>query len=234
MRGFSLVELSIVLVILGLLTGGILAGQSLIAAAEMRKVTQQASKLHTAIYSFRDKYFALPGDMTNAFAFWGTATGCTNAAAYTVAAGCNGNGDGFIRDGILLGEDLRAFQFMALAGLIEGSYTGLAAVSGSTRQFGVNMPAAQMDNAGWWVNDLSTAQFGKNGNNLTFGREGTNFPTAAALSPEQLWNIDSKLDDGKPSSGRVGTMEVLPTCHNGTDYILTTTSIECIAIYWLQ
>ena len=69
--GFSLVELSIVLVILGLLTGGILAGQSLIRAAELRSVATESQRYMAALNSFRDKYFALPGDMANATAFWG-------------------------------------------------------------------------------------------------------------------------------------------------------------------
>ena len=66
---FSLVELSIVLVILGLLVGGVLSGQSLIRAAELRSVTTEYSRYTTAISSFRDKYFALPGDMSNATSF---------------------------------------------------------------------------------------------------------------------------------------------------------------------
>ena len=62
-RGFTLVELSIVLVILGLLVGGVLSGQSLIRAAELRAVSTEHSKFVTAMNSFRDKYFAAPGDM---------------------------------------------------------------------------------------------------------------------------------------------------------------------------
>ncbi|MBN9993879.1 prepilin-type N-terminal cleavage/methylation domain-containing protein, partial [Listeria monocytogenes] len=73
--GFSLIELSIVLVILGLLTGGILAGQSLIRAAELRSVGEEYQKNRTAVATFRDKYFAIPGDMTNATSFWGLAGG---------------------------------------------------------------------------------------------------------------------------------------------------------------
>lgn len=65
-NAFSLVELSIVLVILGLLVGGILAGQSLIRASELRAVTSEQARIVTAIQAFRDKYFALPGDMRNA------------------------------------------------------------------------------------------------------------------------------------------------------------------------
>ena len=70
-KAFSLVELSIVLVILGLLVGGILTGQSLIRAAELRSVTTEFSQYQTAVMTFRDKYFAIPGDMKNARDFWG-------------------------------------------------------------------------------------------------------------------------------------------------------------------
>jgi len=63
---FTLVELSIVLVILGLLVGGTLTGQSLIHAAELRSVVKDYEKYKTAMHVFEDKYFALPGDMTNA------------------------------------------------------------------------------------------------------------------------------------------------------------------------
>ena len=69
-KGFSLVELSIVLVILGLLVGGVLSGQSLIRAAELRAATQEYQRYYTATQTFRDKYFAIPGDFNNAQAFW--------------------------------------------------------------------------------------------------------------------------------------------------------------------
>jgi len=72
---FSLVELSIVLVILGLLTGGVLTGQNLIRAAELRAVTTEFNAYQTAANTFKDKYFAIPGDMTNATDFWGSAGG---------------------------------------------------------------------------------------------------------------------------------------------------------------
>ena len=89
-RAFSLVELSIVLVILGLLTGGILAGQSLIRAAELRSVTNEFQRYIVATQSFRDKYFAAPGDITDAHRFWTSAGGnganaaCQGAATSTL------------------------------------------------------------------------------------------------------------------------------------------------------
>ncbi len=72
-HGFSLVELSIVLVILGLLTGGILAGKSLMRASELRAVSTEYQRYLTAAQSFRGKYFELPGDFSKAQSFWGIA-----------------------------------------------------------------------------------------------------------------------------------------------------------------
>ncbi|MFZ4540565.1 MAG: pilus assembly FimT family protein [Rickettsiales bacterium] len=74
-RAFSLVELSIVLVILGLLVGGILSGQALIRASELRAVVTEYNRHAVDTKTFRDKYFALPGDMANATSFWGRVGG---------------------------------------------------------------------------------------------------------------------------------------------------------------
>lgn len=152
--GFSLVELSIVLVILGLLTGGILGGQALIRAAELRSLTVELERLSTATYSFRDKYFGMPGDITNATAFWGDqATGVNACPSPSTPDGspgtCNGNGDGQFSGGDL-GENLRALQQLALAGLIEGSYTGIPSASNNVQLAGENVVRARLPNAGIW------------------------------------------------------------------------------------
>jgi prepilin-type N-terminal cleavage/methylation domain-containing protein len=62
--GFTLVELSIVLVIIGLIVGGILVGRDLIRASEVRSSVSQLEKLDTAVNAFRLKYEALPGDIS--------------------------------------------------------------------------------------------------------------------------------------------------------------------------
>ena len=83
LRGFTLIELSIVLVIIGLIIGGVLVGRELIAAAEIRQQIGQIEKYNTAVSTFRLKYNCLPGD-------------CLNAANYGfVARGpYGGEGDG--------------------------------------------------------------------------------------------------------------------------------------------
>jgi len=110
-RAFSLVELSIVLVILGLLVGGVLSGKALIKSAETRKYLTDADSIRSAYNQFREKYMTLPGDMNNATQFWGpkTAVVCWSGIAgdYTEPTKtCNGNGNGIIEThiGYMLGN----------------------------------------------------------------------------------------------------------------------------------
>lgn len=62
-RGFTLIEMSIVLVVIGLIVGGVLVGQDLIRAAGVRATITQIEKYNTATNTFREKYGALPGDI---------------------------------------------------------------------------------------------------------------------------------------------------------------------------
>ena len=234
-KGFSLVELSIVLVILGLLTGGILAGQNLIRASELRSVVSQFRNIQTATMTFRDKYFALPGDFKDATKFWGVLAGtgddatCQGTAA-TATATCNGNGDGKVGQSstIFYDERFRVWQHLANAGLIEGSYTGVT--TGSVGSFelvsGENAPAAKMGQAFW---DMVTIGF--NGTPNQFDAPSTTFvnlrhddgtnQAKSPLLPEELWNIDTKLDDGRPGEGKVrthiGSSTVAPGCATTDD-----------------
>ncbi len=226
-HGFSLVELSIVLVILGLLTGGILAGQSLIRAAELRSVSTEAARFTTAAQTFRDKYFAVPGDFRDATRFWGrlvnNASCTTNSAtAVNTATGvCDGDGNGAVlwTNANAAGTANEMHQFwrqLAQAGLIEGTYTGIAgAVAGSDVEIGTNAPRSKLSNAGWGVgasNPGSTLCFfcgtslaaGMYGNYFTFGtRNAGNNPLNEVLKAEEAWNIDTKMDDGRPATGKV-------------------------------
>jgi prepilin-type N-terminal cleavage/methylation domain-containing protein len=67
-NGFTLIELSIVLVIIGLIVGGVLVGQNLIDAAAVRAQISQIEKYNTAANTFRGKYGYLPGDIPNPYA----------------------------------------------------------------------------------------------------------------------------------------------------------------------
>lgn len=218
-HGFSLVELSIVLVILGLLTGGILSGQALIRASELRSVSNDFSRYSAAVYTFRDKYFALPGDFRDATKFWGRtvnlASCATNSSAGVTTPGtCDGNGDnvfGISSGSGVSGEMWEFWNQLSRAGLIEGTYTGLAgSASWADAVLGSNVPAAKISSTGWStqttgsVGDGSFWTLGQNYNFMIFGSKSTSSLThGPALKPEEAWNIDTKMDDGRPAYGKI-------------------------------
>lgn len=216
-RGFSLVELSIVLVILGLLTGGILAGQSLIRASELRALTTESQQMVTSLHTFRDKYFALPGDMTNATSFWGKdSTYCNGqpGIANAVTGTCNGNGSGIwdtAGAGNVTDERFQAIRQLALAGLMNGSYTGITGAGGTHHCIAdVNCPRSKL-NQGMWGSAYGTTASADTfayavdyGNYLIVGAPIANSgPFGELLKPEEAWNIDTKMDDARPAYGRV-------------------------------
>lgn len=231
--GFSLVELSIVLVILGLLVGGILGGQSLIKAAETRSITVEYQQWQTVVNNFKIKYFTLPGDMKIATQFWDSAT-------------WNGNGDGQITTGENSSQDAELFLFwqhMALAGLITGDYTGLAGPLNTFHVIpGENAPVARYPSAGW----TATTREGGSGarynytykNAYLFGAATTSsLPQNPLLPPEVAWNVDTKFDDGKPGRGNIIAL-YYTGCANAsgnqdydTPYALNDTSVQC-ALYF--
>ena len=256
-NAFSLVELSIVLVILGLLTGGILGGQSLIRAAELRSVSTEAARYTTAVYSFRDKYMALPGDMPNATAFWGAAPDCSAQTA-SGASTCNGNGDGMLRWGGTNPERAEMFTFwqhLANAGIIEGNYTGVRGTPGgfpAASNPGINTPRSRLANGCWTIyNNIDNAVWNltslTNTNSLVMGALSVTGPghpdfcNQPIMKPEELWNIDTKMDDGRPGQGNIITYNTAKqaNCTTSNDpatsaYNLSFTSNDCAVVQLLR
>ncbi|MCE2926590.1 MAG: type II secretion system GspH family protein [Rickettsiales bacterium] len=112
--GFTLVELSIVLVIIGLITGGVLVGRDLIFAAQVRQQISQIESLDVATNTFKLKYNAIPGDIKNASELnLGTAGG----------PGDNGNGNGQLDVGAgSVLETHRFWHHLSRSNLINGTY----------------------------------------------------------------------------------------------------------------
>ncbi len=232
-HGFTLIELSIVLVIIGLIVGGVLVGQELIHSAELQTIITDENKYITAVNTFRLKYDGLPGDITNATGFWGTdPAGCPNLGPWTTAsqrATCNGDGDGLIESWGVGGntspafENYRAWQQLSDAGLIQGSYSGTPGPAGAIdAEPGVNVPAARMSITGeyeWmvfnassskptsaWLNVQYQTQYLLLSNNCW---QGTICHETAGymLGGQDGYRIDKKVDDGLPGTGSVLGMD---------------------------
>jgi prepilin-type N-terminal cleavage/methylation domain-containing protein len=252
-RGFSLIELSIVLVILGLLTGGILAGRSLIRASELRAVVTELQRYTTATNAFSDKYFSVPGDFRDATRFWGRygTTDCdTNwSAAISPTGGCDGNGDGIMgwcRSSQQTCEPQQYWRHLQLAGLIEGQYTGFSEPPYTTiavDRGGVNVPKSKLTNAIWGLAPITTGggvvpfPTVKERNGLTIGAEDFSWGVGAVFTPSEAWNIDVKLDDGKPAIGKVTSYDhascvnQLGTNNMDSTYKLDSSAISCYLLF---
>jgi len=110
-QGFTLVELSIVIIIIGLLIAGVTAGQSLIKLVRLNATITEFKKYELAFYVFTETYRHIPGDMPNASAFWSEAI--------------DGNGNGVIDSTEIVGpEVIESWQHLSLSGMITENYSG--------------------------------------------------------------------------------------------------------------
>ena len=255
-KGYTLLELSIVLVVIGLITGAIMGGRALIRGSEMRSISTDVSKYNAAIITFKDKYFGLPGDITNATTIWGAAHATPLNCATTQGTGtqtCNGDGDGIIASTTSVGdpvdnEHFRAWQHLFNAELIEGKYTGVASSGGTIDTTpGVNVPASKMSGGGFslvftgLVAASANEYDGDYGHTLIFGRDnGTIGTQGTILSTEEAWSLDKKIDDGRPAHGVVRSFKTggayAPTCASSTDpaaakYNFSDEDISCSLVF---
>ena len=119
--GFTLVEIAIVLVVIGLLLGGILKGQQLINSARVRNLADQNTSIQAAYYGFIDRFRNLPGDMLAKDA-------CANIGSDIDSAGCASNSSTIGGDGNgridTIGEASAVWAHLSVAGFLNGVYKG--------------------------------------------------------------------------------------------------------------
>ena len=198
--GFTLIELSIVLVIIGLILGGVVGGKVLIDQAELRRVQNNISQYQAATRVFKQKYAAMPGDMANATSYWPTAAG-------------NGNGNNHFEAADANAERYLAWQEMALAGIIPGKFSGSSDGAGTTVP-GVNVPMGNRNEVYFFhmVALAHCAQYTSNvdcsilSDVMRVASKVTNaypHPDDPAFSPGEAYSIDLKMDDGLPGRGKL-------------------------------
>jgi prepilin-type N-terminal cleavage/methylation domain-containing protein len=219
--GFTLVELAIVMIIIGLLIGGVLKGQQLITNAQITATVAQIKAIDAATTSFRDQYAGMAGDITNANT---RIANCTAAPCFTALTG---DGDGKIDNGAAAGitfgaappavsEQTQYWAQLAAAGLLTGLNPNAAATA---QAWGQDYPASKINGGGFDI--------GWNGGGLTLNKLQNTTATAPAeaghylalhgtanaivggaasdsfLTPNQAARIDTKVDDGQPNTGDI-------------------------------
>lgn len=255
-NAFSLIELSIVIVLLGLLIGGILLGKSLIRGSELKSVISELNRFDAATKVFREKFYAIPGDMPNATGFWGkdNANCAADSGTASDTGTCNGNGDGTLNmasAASATGEMFQLWRQLALAGMISGSFTGLAGPDSIwDAVFNENTPSSKLQNAGWFylnfTDQSGSAHFNGNvrwteydyGNALMFSTSAASITnTGSVLTPEEAWNIDKKTDDGMPNQGNLIAYP-WTTCTTATtktsyaaEYTVNDPQISCALVF---
>jgi prepilin-type N-terminal cleavage/methylation domain-containing protein len=198
-NGFTLVELSIVLVIIGLIVGGVVGGQSLIHSAMIGKITTDLHKYTTAIRTYEDAYDALPGDHIDAQDYFGT----------NCSAPCNGDGDGNIAGN----EIYYVWPHLGLAKVLNQQYSEGRDYMGRVEVEYPEGPVTGDEGETHYILQSFTTGHGIYQNHGTYlslvGPPSVNQPGAnrsqGALSPRDAAKIDKKMDDGIAYTGKLLT-----------------------------
>ncbi|MFM9966970.1 MAG: prepilin-type N-terminal cleavage/methylation domain-containing protein [Burkholderiales bacterium] len=186
--GFTLVEIAIVLVIIGLLLGGILKGQEMITQAKIKNLINDFNGLAAAMYSYQDRYRALPGDesTTQTKARWGaTAHGGNGNGTFvggTTPADDTYNFVSTAAPAAGTGETALFWMHLRLSGFVPGSTDTTAASSLLPPANSVNgLVGVQTSGMGFTSNIICTS----------------NLPDKIAIS------VDTQVDDGSSIRGQV-------------------------------
>jgi len=179
--GFTLVEIAIVLVIIGILLGGVLKGQELIENAKIKNVINDFNSIKTAYYSYLDRYKRLPGDDGPAATLTARGGSWTGMAA--------GNNNGVIEVAATQtftggGENDLFFRHLRAAGLITGNQADAGAAALPRNAYGGLIGLVNAANVLGYVQ-------------ATLHVCASNIPGKAAAA------IDNQLDNGAPNTGSV-------------------------------
>ncbi|PIR37321.1 MAG: hypothetical protein COV35_09500 [Alphaproteobacteria bacterium CG11_big_fil_rev_8_21_14_0_20_39_49] len=194
--GFSLVELSVSIVIIGFIMAAIVQGKNILDNAQIRSIISQFSEHQTSANSFKLKYLQYPGDFDEAVAHWDIGTNDIE----------DGNGDGkiqFVQGGVY--EGYRAWQHLTYARMTKANYLGTETTGAA--QLESDIPKSNQIGGFVFEHGLLAMT---SGNVIALGiplASTTTINLGSSLTAQQAFAIDNKSDGGNPSTGKVRSIE---------------------------
>ncbi len=235
---FSLIELSIVLIIIGLLIAGVTGGASLIKSSELRSVITESRTWSVSVNSFFNQFDNLPGDFDGAL---GDPVGGDGDGRIEYDNGTSTNNARY--------EGRNAWRHLSITNILDSSviyssYDNTIEVSDipttALSTFGNSIPSSKLGSAGWDFdyNTTSTHNVVVLTGNIAASTTATvdtlvngTVKTTGVLTPVDALSLDAKYDDGDPTTGSVQGVGVVGTantsCYNGTSYYTVNTDENC-------
>lgn len=249
--GFTLIELSIVITIIGLIVASVIGGQSLVKQSKIRAQVAQLEKYSSAYFSFKTQYSAIPGDFSKASEYWPAAT--------------DGDGNGVLNHDCnrihrTTRENLKFFHHLSASKIIPDNFNG-------TWQIGVGYPEAKISNnqgigvCGLLLQNRTDAQI-ENQHQVSLedarkqyramlsiniaNSDATNSQynnREGFLSPNTMRAIDIKIDDGIAREGVFKAHSIwghngagLGDCLDGIggNYNLANSNLACYGVYIIE
>lgn len=192
--GFSLVEMSITLLITALAIAAITGGAHLMEIARINKLLATLGFYKNAAEDFRAKYKFLPGDLPNASDYWEDGGAATD-----------GDGNNRIDDAVnpnCRTECLRAWRHLGKSNMINGSFTGeTSTATDSGYEIDVNVPESTVKSAFYFMRYGEL--YGRTGNFVQISSGEETGPNEGGILPETARIIDKKTDDADPADGGI-------------------------------
>ncbi|MFA7269713.1 MAG: prepilin-type N-terminal cleavage/methylation domain-containing protein [Sterolibacterium sp.] len=202
--GFTLIEIAIVLVIIGLLLGGVLKGQELINSAKVKNFAQDFKTVPLYIYGYQDKYKALPGDDANAAVHLASAVQSSGVTLLTPTAATLGNGtlNGVYNSTSNTDETVAFWQQVRLAGLAAGP-TGFTAASLAS-DLPINADGGQIG-----IQSVPPIK----------GMTGSYFVCSEGIQGKFALQLDTTMDDGNPATGSMRVAVAVKPWTTALDFV---------------
>lgn len=203
-KGFTITELSVVILIIGLLIGATVSGADLLRNIRLKGVLAEVQEIKSAISQFDQVYEGLPGDITDATDYWSMSA-------------VSGNGDGIVASeasSTASDESFESLNHLTRANLLDGTYTGTysSAINPGTNVFTASLGKASgiyikccSNNSSHRDYDRGTSGLDINNHIAVFGIYVSDISKRDGIfTPNEAKDIDAKLDDGNPDTGFIG------------------------------